>query len=105
MEEGVREVQQGTEEAAKSGSALQEILDQINAVSVQVNQIATGAEEQTATISGIPERHQDVGCGAATAQGSQDSSVAAAQLASLSDHLSTLVTRFKVNWRTVRLLT
>jgi len=46
MEEGMREVQQGTEEAAKSGSALQEILDQINAVSMQVNQIATAAEEQ-----------------------------------------------------------
>ena len=53
MEDGVREVQQGTEEAAKSGSALREILDQINAVSLQVNQIATAAEEQTATISEI----------------------------------------------------
>ena len=97
MEEGVREVQYGTEEAAKSGSALQEILDQINAVSLQVNQIATAAEEQTATIgeitgniSRIAEIVQN------SAQGSQDSSVAAAQLASLSDDLSTLVTQFKL---------
>ncbi|BCG47357.1 Methyl-accepting chemotaxis sensor/transducer protein [Citrifermentans bremense] len=98
MEEGVREVQQGTEEAAKSGSALQEILDQINAVSMQVNQIATAAEEQTATISEISgniTRMTEVV--QRTAQGSQDSSIAAAQLASLSDDLSTLVTQFKLN--------
>ncbi|HJV67110.1 MAG TPA: HAMP domain-containing methyl-accepting chemotaxis protein [Geomonas sp.] len=97
MEDGVREVKHGTEEAAKSGSALQEILDQINAVSMQVNQIATAAEEQTATISEITgniTRISDVV--QRTAQGSQDSSVAAAQLASLSDDLSTLVTQFKL---------
>ncbi|MCM0081552.1 methyl-accepting chemotaxis protein [Geomonas sp. Red32] len=98
MEEGVREVKQGTEEAAKSGNALQEILDQINAVSMQVNQIATAAEEQTATISEITgniTRISDVV--QRTAQGSQDSSVAAAELASLSDNLSTLVTQFKLS--------
>ena len=98
MEEGVREVQQGTEEAAKSGSALQEILNQINAVSMQVNQIATAAEEQTATISEITGNITQISdVVQRTAQGSQDSSVAAAQLASLSDDLSTLVTQFKIN--------
>ena len=97
MEEGVREVQQGTEEAAKSGSALQEILNQINAVSLQVNQIATAAEEQTATISEITGNITQISdVVQRTAQGSQDSSVAAAQLASLSDDLSTLVTQFKL---------
>ena len=98
MEEGVREVQQGTEEAAKSGSALQEILDQINTVSIQVNQIATAAEEQTATISEITGNiHQISEIVQRSAQGSQDSSLAAAQLASLSDDLSTLVTQFKLS--------
>jgi methyl-accepting chemotaxis protein len=97
MEEGVREVKQGTEEAAKSGSALQEILDQINAVSLQVNQIATAAEEQTATISEITGNITQISeVVQRTAQGSQDSSVAAAQLATLSDDLSTLVTQFKL---------
>jgi len=97
MEEGVREVQQGTEEAAKSGSALQEILDQINAVSLQVNQIATAAEEQTATISEITGNINQISdIVQRSAQGSQDSSIAAAQLASLSDDLSTLVTQFKI---------
>jgi methyl-accepting chemotaxis protein len=98
MEEGVREVKQGTEEAAKSGSALQEILDQINAVSMQVNQIATAAEEQTATINDITGNITQISdVVQRTAKGSQDSSVAAAQLASLSDDLSTLVTQFKVS--------
>jgi methyl-accepting chemotaxis protein len=98
MEEGVREVQQGTEEAAKSGSALQEILDQINAVSMQVNQIATAAEEQTATISEITGNITQISdVVQRTAQGSQDSSVAAAQLSSLSDDLSTLVMQFKLS--------
>jgi methyl-accepting chemotaxis protein len=97
MEEGVREVQQGTEEAARSGSALQEILDQINAVSLQVNQIATAAEEQTATISEITGNINQISdIVQRSAQGSQDSSIAAAQLASLSDDLSTLVTQFKL---------
>jgi len=97
MEEGVREVKQGTEEAAKSGSALQEILDQINAVSLQVNQIATAAEEQTATISEITGNITQISAVVQlTARGSQDSSVAAAQLANLSENLSTLVTQFKL---------
>ena len=98
MEEGVREVQQGTEEAAKSGNALQEILDQINTVSIQVNQIATAAEEQTATISEITGNINQISdIVQRSAQGSQDSSLAAAQLASLSDDLSTLVTQFKLS--------
>ncbi|MBU5637162.1 methyl-accepting chemotaxis protein [Geomonas sp. Red69] len=97
MEEGVREVQQGTEEAAKSGAALQEILDQINAVSMQVNQIATAAEEQTATISEITGNITRISeVVQLTVQGSHDSSLAAAELANLSDDLGTLVTQFKV---------
>jgi methyl-accepting chemotaxis protein len=53
MEEGVREVETGTAEAGKSGEALAEILEQINAVNLQVSQIATAAEQQTATTSEI----------------------------------------------------
>lgn len=49
MEAGVNEVELGTTEAAKSGESLQKIVEQINAVSMQVNQVATAAEEQTAT--------------------------------------------------------
>ena len=53
MEEGVREVETGTCEASKSGEALAEILQQMNTVSLQVSQIATAAEQQTATTSEI----------------------------------------------------
>ncbi len=53
MEEGVMEVGRGTEDAARSGQALQEILEQVNEVTGQINQIATAAEEQTATTNEI----------------------------------------------------
>ncbi len=53
MEEGVEQVQQGSHEASRSGDAIEGILDQINSLSMQINQIATAAEEQTATTSEI----------------------------------------------------
>ncbi|GFE59916.1 methyl-accepting chemotaxis protein [Geobacter sp. AOG2] len=97
MEEGVREVRQGTEEAAKSGGAIQEILHQIDAVSMQVNQIATAAEEQSATTTEITSNiHRISGVVHQTAQGSQKSAAAAAQLARLSDDLHSLVEQFKL---------
>jgi len=53
MEQSVRQVESGTLEAAHSGEALRRILEQINDVAMQVNQIATAAEEQTATTGEI----------------------------------------------------
>jgi len=53
MKEGVDEVERGTKDAAKSGEALGNIRNQINAVADQINQIATAAEEQMATTSEI----------------------------------------------------
>jgi methyl-accepting chemotaxis protein len=53
MEDGVAQVRQGTEEARRSGEAIEAILDQIGSLSMQVSQIATAAEEQTATTSEI----------------------------------------------------
>jgi methyl-accepting chemotaxis protein len=49
MEQSVNQVEQGTSHAAESGRSLQEILDIINDVTEQISQIATAAEEQTAT--------------------------------------------------------
>ncbi|MFH1027117.1 MAG: methyl-accepting chemotaxis protein, partial [Pseudomonadota bacterium] len=60
MEQGVHQVEQGTKEAARSGSALRDILDQINAVAMQVGQIATAAEEQTATTGEISNNMQQI---------------------------------------------
>ena len=49
MNEGVGEVKRGTGEAARSGEALEDILIRINELSMQISQVATAAEEQTAT--------------------------------------------------------
>jgi methyl-accepting chemotaxis protein len=49
MEQGVIIVKAGTEKAENSGSALEEIINQVSGVNDQINQIATAAEEQTAT--------------------------------------------------------
>lgn len=49
MERSVSQVEQGTMHAADSGRSLQEIQDIINDVTEQISQIATAAEEQTAT--------------------------------------------------------
>jgi len=98
MEQGVNEVHLGTEEAAKSGQALHEILEQINALSLQVNQIATAAEEQTATIGEITGNiHRISDLVVQTAQGSQESAHSASELASLSGRLNALVRQFRLS--------
>ncbi len=97
MEAGVNEVEQGTIEAAKSGQALQEILEQINAVTMQVNQVATAAEEQTATTSEISNNiHQITEVVQGTAKGAQESASAAGQLAQTAEELQRIVGQFKL---------
>jgi len=53
MAEGVQQVKTGTDETSRSGEALEDILNKINELAMQVGQIATAAEEQTATTSEI----------------------------------------------------
>jgi methyl-accepting chemotaxis protein/hemerythrin len=53
MSEGVEEVKRGTAETARSGESLEEILNKINEVTMQISQVATAAEEQTATTQEI----------------------------------------------------
>jgi methyl-accepting chemotaxis protein len=97
MEEGVGEVTQGAACSRKSGEALQEILNQINDVSLQISQIATAAEEQTATTGEISSNIQQIsGVVQQTAIGAEETSAAAAQLARQSQQLKELVARFRV---------
>lgn len=97
MEEGVKEVASGTAEAAKSGDALREILDRINGVTGQVSQIATAAEEQTATTAEITNNIQQITTVVeATARGAQESATAASRLTDLATELQGLVGQFKV---------
>ncbi|MFA7405869.1 MAG: methyl-accepting chemotaxis protein [Pelobacteraceae bacterium] len=97
MEQGVRQVEAGTTEAARSGEALRDILEQINAVSMQVNQIATAAEEQTATTSEISSNIlQITEVVQLTSQGAQESATAAAQLNGNAEELQRLVRQFRI---------
>ncbi|NTV49062.1 MAG: methyl-accepting chemotaxis protein [Geobacteraceae bacterium] len=97
MEQGVQQVENGTEEAAKSGQALQDILAQVNDVAMQVNQIATAAEEQTATTSEISNNMQQITeVVQQTSQGAHESATAAAQLSGNAEELQRLVHQFKL---------
>jgi methyl-accepting chemotaxis protein len=97
MEEGVREVETGTAEAGKSGQALHEILEQVNAVTLQIRQVATAAEQQTATTSEISSNiYQITEVVQETARGAQESASAAGQLARTAEELQRLVGQFKL---------
>ncbi|MBV5341384.1 MAG: bacteriohemerythrin [Deltaproteobacteria bacterium] len=58
MSEGVDEVKLGTAETARSGEALEDILNKINELTMQISQVATAAEEQTATTQEITNNIQ-----------------------------------------------
>ncbi len=97
MVEGVREVETGTREASRSGTALQEILNEIGNVTMQVSQIATAAEQQTATTAEISSNIQlmsDVV--QQTARGAQESSQAADELSRMADDLKSIVGTFNL---------
>ncbi len=96
MEQGVSQVEAGTMEAGKSGAALRDILEQINDVAMQVNQIATAAEEQTATTSEISNNMQQITeVVQDTASGAHESATAANQLNGNAEELQRLVRQFK----------
>ncbi len=97
MEQGVRQVESGTEEASRSGAALQDILEQISAVAMQVNQIATAAEEQTATTSEIASNMQQITDVVEQAsRGAHESASAAVHLSGNAEELQRLVRQFKL---------
>jgi methyl-accepting chemotaxis protein len=97
MEQGVHQVEAGTIEAAKSGDALRDILEQVNDVATQVNQIATAAEEQTATTGEISNNMQQITQVVQdTASGAHQSATAASQLYGNAEELQRLVRQFKL---------
>lgn len=97
MEEGVKEVAQGTLEAEKSGHALQTILDQIKTVAMQVDQIATATEQQTATTNEITNNiHGVAQVVQENAQSANEASEATAKVDVLAKDLQKLVGHFKL---------
>ena len=97
MTEGVREVESGTCEAAKSDQALQSIQDKIASVTMKASQIATAAEEQTATTNEITRSIQTFSSIVEqTASGSQQATLAANRLSEFSRELQRMVDQFQV---------
>ena len=97
MSAAVQEVELGTNDATSSGAALDDILEEISNVTMQINQIATAAEEQNATtgeitgnISRISDTVQEAN------RGAHETATAALQLSGLATTLQQLVGRFRV---------
>ncbi|MBI2354115.1 MAG: cache domain-containing protein [Deltaproteobacteria bacterium] len=97
MEEGVREVERGTEDAARSGKALQDILEQVGEVTHQINQIAVAAEQQTATTNEISSNmHEITDTVRQTSHTSHETASAAGQLARMAEELKHIVAQFRM---------
>lgn len=98
MEEGVNEVTKGTEKAAGSGRALEQILEKINEVTSQINLVAVAAEEQTATTSEISNNMlQITEVIAGTSRGARESAVAAEELNGNAEELQRQVQQFRLS--------
>ena len=97
MEEGVTSVEAGRTESARSGASIQGILQQIGEVTMQINQIATAAEEQTATTSEISGNMMQITeVVQNTARGAHESAQAANQLNTIAEELQRMVGQFKL---------
>ena len=98
MNQGVQDVAKGAEEAQQSGAAINEILEQIDQVTGQISQIATAAEEQTATTGNISENIQEIADSVKIgARSSEEISLAAAQLSRMSVELRSILDQFRLN--------
>lgn len=96
MDESVAEVEQGTELSVKSGQALEQILSQANEVTMQVNQVATAAEEQTATTRDITTNIQAImSVVDQTAHGTNEAASVSSKLSREAEELQKLVGQFK----------
>jgi methyl-accepting chemotaxis protein len=95
IEEGVQEVERGTNDAARSGKALEDIFNQIGDVTQQINQIATAAEQQSATSMEISNNIQQITDVIQTsASFSHNSTSSARELSTCADGLQRLVGQF-----------
>jgi len=96
MEEGVKGTVKGADEATRLETALQEILEQVNAVTMQVSQIATAAEEQTATTSEITGKiHRISSIIEGASKGAHDTAASSSNLSKMGDDLNRMISQFK----------
>jgi methyl-accepting chemotaxis protein len=98
MEQGVTQVAKGTEEAARSGEALQAILKHAQTITAQVNQVALAAGEQTTTTCEISSNiNQITSVAKETVHEVQNSVAAATKLMGLADELQSQVGQFRLS--------
>ena len=95
MQESAAEAARGAEDSVKSGESLAGVLSQINEVTQQIGQIATAAEEQSATSREISNNvHQITGIMQGAARANRESMATADQLNSLSANLKGQIGQF-----------
>ena len=98
MDDGVAVVATGMSETSGSEKLLQDILDQVNSLSMQVSQIATAAEEQSATTVEISKSiHQVTDTLSASVGGVKESAATASKLSLLAQKLQDEVRNFRIN--------
>jgi methyl-accepting chemotaxis protein len=97
MQKGMAQVQSGTSEVARSGEALRDILEQINAVATQVSQIAAAAEEQTVSTASISQNIETIKeTIQVTSSEAKTSAAAASEMNAVAEELMAGVGKFKI---------
>ena len=97
MEAGVRDVENGKNEADRSGQALVEIMNRVEETALLVSQIANAAQQQTETTVEISRNIQAIINVARDNQREVSQSASATKtLEILAEQLRTLVSRFKL---------
>lgn len=97
MEEGVKGTERGAAEAARLETALQAILNQVSAVTDQINQIATAAEEQTSTTREISHNVLNLNeLAQQNSRGISETALAANNVSTQAEELQRLVGQFKL---------
>ncbi|MBJ6725417.1 methyl-accepting chemotaxis protein [Geomesophilobacter sediminis] len=97
MEEGVREVNMGTEDAASSGRALEDILNQVCSVTGQIDQISVSAQEQTSATNDISSNMRRITEEVErTSTNAQATATSAGQLAEMAEELKRIVAQFRL---------
>ncbi|HJV36107.1 methyl-accepting chemotaxis protein [Geomonas sp.] len=95
MQESAQEAARGMEESIKSGKSQAEIIEQIRKVTCEIGQIATAAEEQSATSREISNNvHQITGIMQGAAKANRETMSTAEKLHQLSENLKGQICRF-----------
>ena len=97
MQSGVQEVQTGVGKAHAAGQSLREIVDSIDRVSRRIQQIAAGAEAQSAVVDGMERQVQEIRAFTqSTAAETRQAGQVSQQLAGKATDLRQMLGRFQV---------